>query len=157
KGYKPKYVEKVDPTNGPVRIALDPIESSNATSGRSLRGRVVDAKGAPIEGAAVEMVGGWRNEGGGWGAIPGVGPRAVSDERGEFLLTAQEPFNAMDLKVTARTFADKNFTHVASIVKAPDLVMTEGSTVKGRVLANGKPLKGVKVGVSGVDRSAGNY
>jgi bla regulator protein BlaR1 len=94
KGYKPKLVEKVDPTNGPVQITLEPITAADATPDRSLRGRVVDVKGAPIEGAAVEMVGIETREGGGkWGSLPGIDPLAVTDGNGEFLITAKEPFN----------------------------------------------------------------
>ena len=37
------------------------------------------------------------------------------------------------------------------------LVMTEGSALTGRVLRDGKSLPGVSVGISAVDRSAGNY
>ena len=57
KGYKPKFVSKVDPAKGPVKIELEPIESSDATPDRSLRGRVLDAKGEPLESAVVEMEG----------------------------------------------------------------------------------------------------
>src|SRR5208282_4982056 len=38
-----------------------------------------------------------------------------------------------------------------------ELVMTEGAALTGRVLRDGKPLAGVSVGVSAVDRTAGNY
>src|ERR1022692_2967400 len=158
KGYKPKFVSKVDPAKGPVNIELEPIESSDATPEHSLRGRVVDAKGEPIEGAVVEMEGvRTKDGGGGWGAIPGVDPLAVTDGRGEFLITAKDPFDMMDVKVAARTFADKGFIKLPSGDKRNELVMTEGAALKGRVLLDGKPLKGVSIGVSGVDRSAGEY
>lgn len=41
--------------------------------------------------------------------------------------------------------------------KANELVMTEGAAITGRVLAGGKPLGGVTVGISGVERQAGDY
>jgi len=46
----------VDPAKRkPVKIILDPITSADAAPECSLHGRVVDPKGAPIEGAVVEM------------------------------------------------------------------------------------------------------
>ena len=159
KGYKPKYVSKVDPAKGtPVKVELEPIESSDAAPERSIRGRVVNPKGAPIEGAVVEMRGIETKDGGGsWGSLPGIDPLAVADENGEFLITAKKPFEMMSVQVTARTFAPGSFNKLASSATRHELVMTEGAALTGRVLLDGKPLAGVSVGVSAVDRTAGNY
>ncbi len=159
RGYQPKYVAKVDPAKGiPVKIELEPIESADAAPDHSLRGRVVNPQGVPIEGAVVEMQGIETRDGGGsWGAVEGVDPLAVTDQEGKFLITSKKPFEMMDVKVSARTFADKNFNKLASGATSHDLVMTEGSALTGRVLLAGKPLPGVSVGVSAVDRTAGNY
>jgi beta-lactamase regulating signal transducer with metallopeptidase domain len=158
KGYKPKFVSKVDPATGPVTIELEPITAADATPDRSLRGRVVDAKGKPIEGASVEMVGIESKDGAGsWGALPGIDPLAVTDEAGEFLITSQKPFDMMDVKVEARRFAPKTFSKLSSGGTAHDLAVAEGASLTGRVMANGKPLKNVSVGVSAVDRSSGSY
>ena len=159
KGYQPKYVLNVDPATGtPVNIELEPIESSSAAPDRSLRGRVVDPKGEPIEGAVVEMQGIETRDGGGrWGMLTGIDPLAVTDEKGEFLITSKTPFELMSVKISARTFADKPFNRLSSGAERHELVMTEGAAVTGRLLFQGKPLAGVSVGVSSVDRTAGNY
>ncbi len=159
KGYKPKYVSKVDPAEGtPVKVELEPIESADAAPDRSLRGRVVNLKGAPIEGAVVDMQGIETKDGGGsWGMLPGIDPLAVTDGNGEFLITAKNPFEMMTVKVTARIYADKNFNKLASGAARHELVMTEGAALTGRVLLDGKPLAGVSVGVSAVERAAGSY
>jgi len=157
KGYQPKSVSKVDPAKGPVKIELEPIQSADAAPDRSLRGRVVNPQGKPVEGAVVEMVGVETKAGGGsYGALPGIDPLAVTDEKGEFLITAKQPFEMMDVKVSARTFADKSFSRLP-VGKQNELVMTEGATITGRVLLDGHPLKGVGVGISGVERQAGVY
>jgi uncharacterized GH25 family protein len=159
KGYKPKYVSKVDPAEGtPVKVELEPIESADAAPDRSLRGRVVNLKGAPIEGAVVDMQGIETKDGGGsWGMLPSIDPLAVTDGNGEFLITAKNPFEMMTVKVTARIYADKNFNKLASGAARHELVMTEGAALTGRVLLDGKPLAGVSVGVSAVERAAGSY
>ena len=158
KGFQPKFVSKVDPVNGtPVKIELQPIESADAAPEHSLRGSVVNAEGHAVEGAVVEMSGIETRDGGGeWGSIDGVDPLAVTDERGEFLITAKRPFDTMDVKVSARTFADKLFTKVPK--GAPNkLVITDGASLTGRVLSQGQPLAGVSVGVSAVERQSQKY
>jgi beta-lactamase regulating signal transducer with metallopeptidase domain len=156
-GYKPKYVSKVDPAKGPQKIELDPIESADATPDRSLRGRVVDPNGQPVPGAVVEVNGIQRqDEGGEFGQIDGVDPLAVTDAKGEFLVTAKDPFKTLDVKVSARAFADKNFSELPNGSQMNVLAIAEGATITGRVLADGKPVPGVSVGISGADR-VGNH
>jgi beta-lactamase regulating signal transducer with metallopeptidase domain/uncharacterized GH25 family protein len=158
KGYKPKFVSQVDPAKAPVKVELEPIESAAAAPDRSLHGRVVDSQGKPVAGAVVEMQGIESRDGGGsWGALPGIDPLAVTDGNGEFLITAQKPFEMMTVEVEARTYANKTFNKLASGAARHDLVVTEGATLTGRVLFKGKPLGGVSVGLSGVDRTAGNF
>jgi beta-lactamase regulating signal transducer with metallopeptidase domain/uncharacterized GH25 family protein len=158
KGYKPKFVSKVDPAKGPAQIQLDKAERTDAAPEHSIRGRVVNAKGTPIEGAVVEMQGvRTKDDRGSWGSLPGVDPLAVTDEKGEFLLTSRDPFASMDVKVKARLFANRNFQKLESGETAHELVLTEGATLTGRVLQEGRPLKGVLVGISASDRSSGSY
>jgi len=71
-----------------------------------------------------------------WGTLSGVDPLAVSDAEGEFVITAVDPFESMDVQVEARLFANKTFTRLASGTSRHDLVLTEGATVVGRVMFN---------------------
>src|SRR5436190_6078342 len=57
KGYKPKFVSKVDPATGPLTVELEAVESREITSAKSIQGRVVDSEGKPIVGAVVEAHG----------------------------------------------------------------------------------------------------
>lgn len=158
KGYQPKYVSKVDPLKHTrVNIDLETIAAADATPDRCLYGHVVDAKGRPIEGAVVEMRGIETRDGGSWGSLPGIDPLAITDNNGDFLITAKKPFQMMTVNVTARTYADKVFRQLDSGATPHELVMTEGATLTGRVLLAGRPLAGISVGVSGTDRSAGNF
>ena len=158
-GYQPKSLSKVDPVTGkPVHIELAPIESADAAPDRSLRGRVLDPQGNPIEGAEVDMLGIEAKNGyGRWGSLPGIDPLAVTDARGEFLITARQPFESMDVEVTARMYAKQSFRELASGPDRHDLTVTPGASLRGRVLWNGQPLAGVSVGVSGVERAVQKY
>ena len=157
-GCQPEYVSKVDPTNGPVRIQLKPIELASAPPENCLHGRAVDGQGQPIVGAAVEAYGLHFHGGGGvWGALDGVDPLAVTDEKGEFVITSRKPFEQLDVKVEARAFAKKNFLELASGNEVHELKLGEGASVTGRVVRNGKPLSNVTVGMVSVDRGAENF
>ena len=141
KGYKPKYVSKVDPAKGPIKAELQPADYSNVPLENTLRGRVENAKGQPIVGAVVESLGIHKKDGGGsWGSLPGVDPLAVTDEKGGFIITSKDPFTSMDIKVVATGFAKKMCNELASGKAVHELKLTEGAVVKGRVLHNGKPL-----------------
>jgi hypothetical protein len=157
KGYKPKYFSKVDPAKGPMKAELEPFDASKAPSENSLHGRVVNPEGKPIEGAVVESHGIRRGSGTMWGSLPGVDPLAVTDERGEFVITSKEPFEAMDVIVDARTLAKKTFTGLARGTERHELGLTEGATVSGRVVQNGKPLPNVSVGMVSIDRGMENF
>ncbi len=158
KGYKPKSVSKIDPAKGPIEIQLDPIESSEASPDRTLRGRVVDPEGKPIEGAIVNFEGIATRDGGGrWGNIPGIDPLAVTDENGEFMITSREPFDFMTVKVEARMFANRTFQRLPSGLVTNVLTMTEGASISGRVLHQDRGLSNIVVGISGKERSVDEY
>ena len=141
KGFAPKFESKVDPDEGPVYVTLKAVDLAGVTPDRSLRGRVVDTDGKPVLGAVVESHGVRRKDDSGtmWGQLPGVDPLAVTDESGEFLLTAIDPFVSLDVRVQARTFANKQFSNLTSGTAQHTLKMTEGVTVKGRAVYQGKP------------------
>ncbi len=154
----PQYVKKVDPAKGPVTVELEKRNYADSPPENTLRGRVIDTKGAPIIGAAVEAFGIRQKDGSAtWGALEGVDPLAVTDDKGEFLITSLKPFAALDVKVEARGFANKTFTELRGGSTPHDLTITEGAEVSGRVTWNGKPLGGVSVGIVSTDRSAENF
>ena len=115
-------------------------------------------KGAPIEGAAVETLGYNTEDGRGmWGEIEGLDPLAVTDARGNFLITSRREFASLDLKVEARGFANRMFLKVRGEAPTPSLQLTEGAAITGRVIWNGKPLANVAVGVVSEDRTPENF
>jgi hypothetical protein len=153
KGYEPTFFEKVDPVTGPLEAPLQRFERPGLQPNAQLLGRVVDSEGRPIEGAVVSPQGVERGEGTTWGGLRGIDPLAVTDARGEFLITADKPFDALALKVEARLFARRTFLHVASGDTRHDLKVTEGASVVGRVLKDGRPLGGVAIGLVSVQRN----
>lgn len=158
KGCKPRFVPNVDPAKGPVAVRLDALALGDAAPDHVLHGRVVDPSGQAIVGAVAEADTIWDQEGHGRGGeLDDVDPIAVSDEKGEFVITSRAAFAHMDVRLSARGFANQTVTHLSSGAAGHKMSMTEGGALTGRVVVNGRPLPGVSVGVVGVDRSVEAY
>jgi hypothetical protein len=152
-GYQPVTVNRVDPAKGqPLTLALVPLTAGDAAADHQLSGRVLDGQGQPIAGALVEVQGLESKDGGGrYGGFQGLDREALTDGTGAFRITDQSAFFAMQVKVSARSYADKTFNHLASGTPH-DLVLGRGSELHGRVTLKGKPLAGVSAGISGINR-----
>ena len=152
-GYIPKFVSKVDPAKGPVKVSLEVARAGAAPAENNVAGRVLGPDGQPIAGAVVEPHGVHDQDGGGrYGNLPGVDPLAVTDDEGQFVITSRNHHHSMDLKVRARALANQTFTELRCGTNRYDLRLSEGATVTGRVLLNGKPLANVGVGMVSADR-----
>lgn len=148
----PAFVAKVDPFKGPVDVALEKRSTENLGPKYQLRGRVIDPEGKPVSGAVVSFDFFYGDEANCGGACEGVDPLAVTDEDGAFLIATTKRFDWMTVTVEARTFAKRKFFKLPS-GKPQELKLTEGATVKGRILHEGKPVKSVEIGLVSVDRS----
>jgi hypothetical protein len=150
-GYLPAFVEKVDPAKSTPVAVLQP-RAAVTDLHRILRGLVVDDQHHPIRDAVVqpqgilgEFVG--RGRGSQYGTIAGLDPVAVTDSRGQFELAHTQAFDAMVLQVEARGMAPKIFTSLASGAARHTLVVTEGATIRGRLVQNGKPVANAELGL----------
>jgi hypothetical protein len=150
-GLDPAFLEQVDPSAGPVSIKLKRRHVPDDPR-CVVRGRVVDQVGNPVVGALVEPFGCKNEQGRRLGGIPGVDPKAITNLAGEFLITAEQPAIAFDLRVRAREFAPRLFALAPTGEKPLQLELTPGTTVIGRVLKDGKPLVGAAIGLIQVDR-----
>lgn len=155
-GWEPKFVAKVDPAEKPLPITLEPQLVPKAAN-QKLQGRVVDAQSQPVAGAVVSIRGVTRAEGTQFGGNDDVDQVAVSDGDGKFLITSRTPFAAAGVDVEARKFAKGIFQHLTTGGEIHTLKLTEGATLAGRVVQNGKPLAGVEVNVSGANRESSVY
>ncbi len=156
KGHRPQLVSKVDPAEKPVAATLK--QQFRVTDPRqSVRGRVLDAAGKPVFGAVVSIKSISRGGVTRYGSDKEIDPLAVTDEAGLFILNATLPVEQVALEVEARNLAKGVFNSLSSGEAINDLKMTEGVTITGRVLKDGKPVSGVEVGISGAERWAEVY
>lgn len=158
-GYNPALLQNVDPAKGAIKAPLTPRRAI-ADPTRIVRGAVVDARGQPVRDALVQpqgiqgkMPNGRR--GSAYGALPGLEPLAVTNHKGEFELRYTEPFEAMAVKVEARSLAPKIVTNLAVGVERHLITMTEGATIRGRLVQGGKPVADAEVALTASERRWG--
>lgn len=153
----PTFFRKVDPLNGSLDAALPLRTITNLPANQILLGRVMDIERKPVANAVVS-VDGTKIGNTTYGSPPeGTDPLAITDEQGEFFLSSQKPFDAMNLQIEARGFARRNFQEMRPGPVRHELAITEGALLSGRVLREGKPVNGVSLGVVSVDRTLGNF
>lgn len=153
KDHQPEFVSKVDPAEKRLTVTLKP-KLGGETADKRLKGRVVDSEGKPVSGAVISIRGVTRARGTQFGGNTSIDPVAVSDGSGHFVIHGQEQFDAAGVDVEARGLAKGIFQKLATGDIIHELKLTEGVTLKGRVLKNGEPLVGVEVGVAGADRNS---
>jgi protocatechuate 3,4-dioxygenase beta subunit len=154
KRYEPKFAS-IDPLNHkPMEVRLEARPSLPSNPRQILSGQVVDSGGKPVVAALVEPFGGKDGEERWWGGAKwtGIDPLAVTDEAGRFEIMSGHPADTFDLEVTARALAKKKFLLVPTAKADNRLVLTEGATVRGRVVDHGRPVASVRVGMIQADR-----
>jgi hypothetical protein len=153
-GYRPSFVEKVDPFKGPIRAELMPIDTDRLKDRHFVRGRVVDGDGKPVVGAEISA----RNfkTQAHWGFKPGIfDPVAVSNQEGDFHLTSNSPIEYVDVEIKARGFAGRIAADLAPGKPEPPIALNRGAFLAGQVVQKGKPLPDVGVGYITVNRRLG--
>ena len=150
-GYRPVSIRKVDPSNGPSTTAVLNIRSAVDDPTRMVRGRVVDEDGNPLRDVAVQPHGVTSNRGALIGTIPGLDPLAVTNDKGEFEVTYAEPASKMLLLLEARRMAPR-FVVLPTGATRETIPLHEGAVIRGRLVANGKPVGGAEIGLIARER-----
>ncbi|MEK6701226.1 MAG: carboxypeptidase-like regulatory domain-containing protein [Planctomycetota bacterium] len=159
-GHVPQFVRNIDPDVTTPTVELVPRDWAKIPAGRIVHGVVKDSRGEPIAGATVEpdtvmfVVGGGRG-----GAVDGLDPLAVTNEKGEFRLAYQGDggmVDTMDLTARAKAYAR---TCVFGLKPSPEsnvIVLSRGVTVTGHLVKGGEPVGGFEMGLCPSNRSSGN-
>ncbi|WP_435009735.1 carboxypeptidase regulatory-like domain-containing protein [Tundrisphaera lichenicola] len=155
-GYRPTFAMKADPRKPPVEVSLAPFDPSKFDPKCILRGVVLDPEGKPMVGAKVTP------KGFSTAAFSGFSPDyfdpvAVTNLRGEFVLTSKSPINSADLKVEGNAVAPRIIPGRKPERNPQELKMTRGATLSGRLVRDGKPVPGVMVGLVQASRNSDSF
>lgn len=158
-GYAAAYVSKVDPGKGPAEKAVLKPRAPVQDTAQIVRGRVVDAHGRPLRDAVVEQQGIKRRfengqMGTGFGPGDWIDQMVMTNEKGEFEIAYGKPAAQMILAVNARGMAPKLFT-LPTGADRQTMTVTDGATIRGRLVLDGKPVANAEVGLFAHTRSSG--
>lgn len=154
-GHAPKFTTYYDTAKNDA-IATDLIarDTLNHPRTQTIRGRVLMPDGTPLMGATVESsMAWWADGGGGGGRIREADPLAVTNDKGEFILCTDKEIEKMDVRVSARGHTTVCADGLRSGNASTDIVILQGSTVKGRLVQDGHPSPNIIVGLVGTNRS----
>lgn len=151
-GYFSSFVKSVDPSKGPAPAAILNTRHPVTDPERVVRGRVVDAHGLPLRDAVVQPQGILINdEKSGhiamYGTVDGLDLIAVTNNKGDFEVSYDRSALKVLLLVEARGLAPKVFNQLPTGLERQTLTMTDGATVRGRLIENGKPVGGAQIGL----------
>lgn len=146
-GFAPKFMANVDPQKGPISVTLERRNIGATDTKHSIRGEVVDSNGNPIAGASVEPD----------FSQKGLDPLALTDAKGEFLLISANPVEVSSFTIRAEGFAPTKINTSRPNAGPLKIVLTRGATIAGRVLKDGKPIGGVRVGAAQTSRSLEDF
>lgn len=152
-GYEPVFVKKVDASaSEPVTATLVQRKRVQDPS-RVFRGHVENSQGQPVRDAVVQPVGILESRTGSstYGGIKGLDPMAVTNEKGDFEIAYSTAGLKILVSVEARGMAPV-FSVVPAGVERHTITMTVGSTVRGRLVQDGRPIPDAEVGLIGHPR-----
>jgi hypothetical protein len=155
-GYSTTFVKKVDPGMGSIETAVLSKRPSPENPLQIVRGRVVDRKGVPVRDALVEQRAAISSRGTSFGPSGWLDPIAVTNDQGDFEITYSKPIDAALVQVSPRGMSPKIATVSTGADRKP-ITVTEGATIRGRLLQNGKPVVQAEMGLSTHSRNSENY
>ena len=153
-GFLPTIVKRTDPAKGPVDVSLLPLDEDKLDPKCVLRGVVLDPSGKPLAGARVSAQM-FKTD-----AFSGFSPNifdpvAVTNLRGEFVLTAISPITYADLKVEGNGAAPRVVAGRKPESNPHTIRMTAGVTLTGRLVRDGKRVSEAAVGLVQSNRGLG--
>ena len=153
-GYSTQFINKVDPDKGAAKEAGLKTRTSPSDPAQVVLGKVVDGHGDPVRDALIEQQGIIFEQGRSFGARDWIDLVAVSNSNGEFEMAYSKPAKSMILQVAPRGMAAK----LATLPTGADrkaITVTDGATIRGRLMENGKPMANVELGLTTHTRMSG--
>ncbi|MBM3765594.1 MAG: carboxypeptidase regulatory-like domain-containing protein [Acidobacteria bacterium] len=153
-GFSSTWIKKVDPLSNTKAQAKLAKRTSPENPKQIVRGKVVDARGDAVRDALIAQRGIIFDQGRSFGDRDWIDLVAVSNKDGEFEMAFGKPAKAMILQVAPRGMASSLVTLTTGAGRQ-SITATDGATVRGRVVNNGKPLANIELGLSTHSRMSG--
>jgi protocatechuate 3,4-dioxygenase beta subunit len=136
-----------------VFLCLTAHGQTAAPTNYVVRARIVGQDGEPVAGAVAEPDGVGTGSSTSWGGAQGFTNRVTSGTNGEFEIGRREPFTRLQLKIHSPGLATEHFwLPVTNTLQT--INMGVGGAIKGRVMKDGQPFSGARIGFVGANRSS---
>ena len=150
-GYIPQFARKVDPAKAAKMTLTLATRPAVTNYDGVVNGRVEDSVGSPIGDAVISPIGLIVGNSSRYGSIDGLQPIAVTNKMGEFEISYARPTPKILLKIEARAMAPK-FVAMDTGPVRHSVALADGAAITGRLLANGKPVSNVEIGLIAKNR-----
>jgi hypothetical protein len=158
RGFEPTNLTKVDPLQAPLTVRLKPRTNDQLPPKRTVFGRLLDTSKQPVAGAGVEITFFTSGSRGMGGRMPeGTDAVAISDATGEFETYIATDCDTVDMQIDSPGVARTMLARVPVGGSRRDFVLPQGAALVGRVVCEGRPVKGINIGVASVDRLMGHF
>ncbi|HZR16204.1 MAG TPA: carboxypeptidase regulatory-like domain-containing protein [Verrucomicrobiae bacterium] len=143
-GYELQPFRDADAGGKPLRIRLIPAPAGGDPH-QTVLGRVVDTAGKPVEGAKIQVYmihteQDWHSGGG----------LSFTDKKGGFVFLPREKLIACDFSIEANGYVWRSFSEVHPGVGTNEYVLSQGTSITGRLMKDGKPVLDAGIGIYGV-------
>lgn len=152
KGHRPFFITNADPTGAAVKAKLREAKFGEVPLENQTYGKLIDESGKPVAGATLEVGGVKKGTTTRYGGNTTVDSMAVTDENGEFVFNASEPFDAITVTIDGPRVAKRRMWLEGG--KSYLVRMNAGVTVTGRLMNEDKPVPNVVVAMSTHDRES---
>ncbi|MBE7213398.1 MAG: carboxypeptidase regulatory-like domain-containing protein, partial [Gluconacetobacter diazotrophicus] len=152
-GYEPAVQSKLVPEAGPVTVKLRARNFAGLAPERHVAGRLLGPDGAPVAGAVIDVGGIEKGGSTQWGGNDTTDDLAVTDAEGEFHLAGRKDFTAVQARVNTPGLAARWVRLEPG--KMCLLRLRPGAAVRGRLVRDGQPLRGVVLGLCTETRECG--
>ncbi|MDB6018049.1 MAG: hypothetical protein JWR19_2538 [Pedosphaera sp.] len=157
-GFEPGFYRGADPKADPIEIRLTPRAGAGHEGKFAVHARVIGPDGKPIAWALVETDGVSYAQGTTWGGpeAQGFPDLSVTGTNGEFALSRDKEFTRVQVHINAPGMAPM-MKWLEPTTTQYEIVLDEGAAVRGRVMKEGKPVAGVRIGVVAVERESEKF
>ena len=153
KNHRPMFITNADPTGAAVKAKLREAKFGEMPLENQIYGKMIDGSGSPVSGATLEVSGVKKGNSTRYGGSSStIDSMAVTDENGEFVITANEPVDAVTVTIDGPRVAKRRMWLEGG--KSHFIRMNAGSTVSGRLLNEGKPVPNVVVAMTTQERES---
>ncbi|WP_419189014.1 carboxypeptidase regulatory-like domain-containing protein [Stieleria marina] len=153
-GYLGNQIRDLDPKQPPPNVNLAKLPATPPR--HAVAARIIDKHGKGIPGATIEVSRVVFMDGRSRKPDADITSATVTDQEGKFVVRAATPIRRMTLKISAGGYA--SFANTSALPGKPlqDIQLSHGSSLAGRLVFDGKPAAGVKLGLVQSQRSIGN-